>query len=306
MGDKQEFLDTFDQLIRLNEPLAGFTTFGIGGPAEMLAEVGTTKSLAVIVNTARSHSIPITVLGEGSNVLIGDGGIEGLVIINRCQRRQLQGNCMTAEAGAHLNDLIDFAIENSLAGMEKLAGIPGTLGGAIIGNAGAYGQSISDVLLKVELLRENGEVVCRSPEDLDFGYRTSRLKKSADIVLAADLELSDGTPADTRQSADEVLAQRRQKLPTEEMCAGSYFKNIEDSLAPHGKIPAGKLLDEAGVKSFREGKAAVSEKHANIIVNLDGATAVDVLNLAKKMKLAVKGKFGIELEEEVRFLGKSL
>jgi len=306
MGDKQAFLDAFDRLIRPNVPLAGFTTFGIGGPADMLVEVETTKNLVVIVNTARAYGIPTTILGEGSNVLIGDGGIEGLVVINRCRGLQEQGYCITAETGVRLIDLVDFAVDKGLAGLEKLAGIPGTVGGAIVGNAGAYGQSISDVLANVKLLRENGEVVDQEPAELDFGYRTSRLKKSADIVLAAELHLTPGILADMRRSADEVLARRRQKLPTEDMCAGSYFKNIEDPSAPHGKIPAGKLLDEAGVKSFREGNAAVSEKHANIIVNPDEATAADILKLAKRMKLAVKEKFGVELEEEVRFLGKSL
>lgn len=306
MGDRQTFLGTFGRFIRRNEPLAGFTTFGIGGPAEMLAEVESIENLVAILNGARTFGIPTTVLGEGSNLLIGDGGIEGLVVVNRCRCLQKRGTRVIAEAGARLNGLVDFAIDNGLAGLEKMAGIPGTVGGAVIGNAGAYGRSISAVLVGVKLMLESGQVVDRKCEELGFAYRTSRLKGSTDVVLAAEFELAPGSPSEIRRSADEVLARRRMKLPAGDVCAGSYFKNIEDPSAPDRKTPVGKLLEEAGVKSLRAGGAAVSEKHANVIVNSGGATAADVLELAEKMKRAVREKFGVELEEEVCFLGKQL
>lgn len=306
MGGQEEFLEKYRRLIRLNESLAGYTTFGIGGPAEMLAEVGSVKDLVGIVLAARAGGIPVVVLGEGSNLLIGDGGVDGLVVVNRCRKMQRDGCRVSVEAGANLNELVDFAIDNELGGLEKMAGIPGTVGGAIVGNAGAYGQSISEVLVRATLLTEGGAVVERLAADLGFAYRTSRLKTSADLVLSADLELAPGAKAELRTSADAVLAQRRAKLPEGNVCAGSYFKNIEDPSAVYGKIPAGKLLQEAGAKTLRVGAAAVSEKHANVIVNLGGATAADVRALAESMKRAVKEKFGVELEEEVRFLGKEL
>ena len=272
----------------------------------MLAEADTVDDLVSLVLTARACGIPVVVFGEGSNLLVGDGGIDGLVVVNRCRGLRRDGLLIFVEAGANLNDMVDFAIDNGLTGLEKMAGIPGTVGGAIVGNAGAYGQSISEVLVRVTLLTESGQVVERPVEDLDFAYRTSRLKTSGDLVLSAEMALAPGSRAILRKSADDVLAQRRSKLPEGNVCAGSYFKNIEDPSAPHGKIPTGKLLEEAGAKSLRVGGAAVSERHANIIVNLGHASAADVLALAEKMKRVVKEKFGVELEEEVRFLGKEM
>jgi UDP-N-acetylmuramate dehydrogenase len=299
------FIDRFSRFIRRDVPLVGYTTLGIGGPAELLAEIQSLEDFTTIVRAARRAGLPVTILGEGSNLLVGDGGIAGLVVINRCRRIWEAGHKVVAEAGGKLNDLVDFAIDHGLAGLEKMAGIPGTIGGAVIGNAGAYGQSISSVLTRVTLLGKTGAVFDQEPTELGFGYRTSRLKTSTDIVLLAEFRLNSGVSAQLRESADGVLAKRAVKLPVGDKSAGSYFKNIEDTTAPYGKLPAGKLLEEAGAKSLRVGPAAVSDKHANVIVNLGGATAADVRKLAEKMKLAVKAKFGIELEEEVRFLGKS-
>ncbi|MFC1475509.1 UDP-N-acetylmuramate dehydrogenase [Candidatus Zixiibacteriota bacterium] len=298
------FVDRFGRFIRRDVPLAGFTTLGIGGPAELLAEVDSIEDFTALVGAASLAKVSITILGEGSNLLIGDGGLAGLVVINRCCRIWEVESEVLAEAGAKLNDLVDFTVDHGLAGLEKMAGIPGTVGGAVIGNAGAYGQSISAGLSRVTLLGETGAVFDQEPVELDFGYRTSRLKSSTDIVLRTAFRLPSGSATQLRKSADEVLAQRAAKLPTDDKSAGSYFKNIEDSAMLHGKMPAGKLLEEAGVKSFRVGQAAVSDKHANVIVNLGGATAAEVRQLADQMKSAVKAKFGIELEEEVRFLGK--
>jgi len=300
------FPDKFDRLLRRQEPLAEYTTFGIGGPAELLAIVDSPADLIDLVAIAREKNVPFVVMGEGSNILIGDAGIDGLVIVNHCRQIQRSGDRIVAEAGVVLNELVDFAIARGLAGLEKMAGIPGTVGGAIVGNAGAYGQWVADVLSSVELLQEDGRVIVQDPSQLGFAYRTSRLKHNAEIVLKAEFQLTSGSRVALRQAADEVVAQRESKLPSENICAGSYFKNIEDASAPYGKIPAGKLLEEVGAKELRVGKAAVSERHANVIVNLGGARATDVLKLAEKMKLAVKKKFGVELEEEVRFLGKVL
>lgn len=310
LGGERIFMDTVERLadqycriIRRNVSLADYTTFGIGGPAELLAEADSADVLTAIVRDCRSAGLPVTVMGEGSNVLCSDRGIDGLVVINRCRRLWQDGRKVIAEAGVRLGDLIDFAICSGLAGLEQMAGIPGTVGGAVIGNAGAYGQSIAEKLAQVILLDESGAVFQQGPGELGFGYRTSRLKSSPDVVLRADFLLGDGIPERLRQCADEIIALREAKLPVKEKCAGSYFKNIEDPTAPYGKVAAGKLLEEAGAKSFCVGQAAVSEKHANVIVNRGGARAADVLLLADKMKTAVRAKFGIELEEEVRFLG---
>ena len=285
--------------------MAGYTTFGIGGPAQLLAEVTAVEDLAGLVTAARADGIPVMVLGEGSNVLVSDNGVDGLVVVNRCQGIRREGNQITAEAGARLHDVIDLAIGAGLGGMETMVGIPGTVGGAVVGNAGAYGQSISDVLGSAKLLREDGQIITQRREGLGFAYRTSRLKQSHDVVLSAEFVLTPGDREALRRSGDAIIARRKSKLPLWNDCAGSYFKNIEDSGAPNGKIPAGKLLEEAQAKSFRMGQAAVSEHHANVIVNLGGATAAEVLALAEQMKHAVLVKFGVELEEEVRFLGRA-
>lgn len=303
MENMEHFMSRVGRFVCREVPLAGYTTLGIGGPAELLAEVGLVEDLTEIVGAARMSGLPLTILGEGSNLLISDDGLPGLVVVNRCRRIWKDGDAVIAEAGAKLNDLVDFSIDRGLAGLAQMAGIPGTVGGAVIGNAGAYGQSISSVLSSVILLGKTGAVYDQKPEDLGFGYRTSRLKTSTDIVLRADFRLDAGSAAQLRRSADEILAKREAKLPSRDKCAGSYFKNIKDPTAPYGKLPAGKLLEEAGAKAFRVGQAAVSSRHANVIVNLGGATAVDVRKLAEKMKSAVRAKFGIELEAEVRFLG---
>ncbi len=270
----------------------------------MLITVDELNLLIDVLRTARRQGLPTTVMGHGSNLLISDDGIEGLVVINNCRRKWLSRGQLQVEAGARLNDLVDYTIANGYAGFEKMAGIPGTVGGAIIGNAGAYGQSISSILINVRLLQPTGDINSQGPEDLGFAYRTSRLKQSDDIVLDARFRLAKGDRRRLRGRADNIVAIRETKLPALEECAGSYFKNIEDPGAPHGKVPAGKLLEEAGAKRLRVGGAGVSSRHANVIVNHGGATAGDVLALAEMMKDAVRTKFGLELEEEVRFLGR--
>jgi UDP-N-acetylmuramate dehydrogenase len=304
MGRLDQLVERLGPDLRRQVPLAGYTTLGIGGPAELLVEVNTLEELTEIVGAAHQAAVHVTILGEGSNLLIDDEGLDGLVVINRCCRIWAEQNTVLAEAGARLHELVDFAIDHGLGGLEKMAGIPGTVGGAVIGNAGAYGQAISSVLAGAMLLNERGDVFAQHAESLEFGYRTSRLKSSSDIVLRATFRLTPGSVEHLREEADRVMAQRAAKLPADDRTAGSYFKNIADPSVVYGKLPAGKLLEEAGAKSLRVGQAAVSEKHANVIVNLGGATADDVRRLAEKMKSAVREKFGIELEEEVRYLGK--
>ncbi len=294
----------FGKVIRFGVPLAPYTTFGIGGRVEMLITVDEINLLVDVLRSAWREGIPTTVLGHGSNLLISDDGIDGLVVINNCRRKWISRDELLVEAGARLNDVVDFTIQHGYAGCEKMAGIPGTVGGAIIGNAGAYGQSIAASLINVRLLLPTGDIVDQGPEELDFSYRSSRLKESKDIILWARLRLTKGDRRRLRQQADNIVTIRETKLPALEECAGSYFKNIEDPSAPHGKVPAGKLLEEAGAKRLRVGGAAVSSRHTNVIVNRGGATAKDVLELAELMKEKVRAKFGLELEEEVRFLGK--
>jgi len=302
-GKVERFVGRHSRFVCRDVPLAQYTTFDIGGPAELLVEIDSIADLVAVVEDCRNVGIPTTIFGGGSNVLVSDKGIAGLVVINRCRQIGQNPRGVAAEAGARLSDLIDFAIENGWGGLEELAGIPGTVGGAIIGNAGAYGRSISGNLSKVTILNGAGLQVEQGSDELAFGYRTSRLKSTTDIVLRADFTLVPAAKEQLRRRADEIVGLRAVKLPVGEKCAGSYFKNIEDPAAPQGKLSAGKLLEEAGAKSFRVGSAAVSEKHANVIVNQGGAKAVDVLLLAQKMKSAVKAKFGIELSEEVCFLG---
>ena len=290
--------------LRANVPLGPMTTLKIGGPADWYYPARTVDELALVLTVAREHNLPYTLLGDGSNVLISDLGVRGLVIHNRANHIERRDNILHSEAGALLSALVDYSRDESLTGMEFASGIYGSVGGAVFGNAGAYGKSIADVLIDVEVLTRDGDRLHLPPEKMEFSYRLSGCARNGWVVLACEVVL---TPADQNAIAAEIeriISVRSAKLPTDIPSAGSYFKNIEDPTAEFGKVPAGKLLEAVGVKSFRVGDAGIYEKHANVIVNLGHATAHDVLALAELMKAKVKEAYGIELHNEVRFMGE--
>ena len=278
-------------------PLASFTAYGVGGPAEFLVRAGTTGVLVHAVLTARELGQPVTVLGRCTNVLVGDTGVRGLIVLARNGGTTLHGHVLRAEAGVDLPDLVADVAGQGLAGLTFAANIPGSVGGAVVGNAGAYGESVSDSLLEVHLLEEGKEHVV-PPDRLDFGYRTSLLKSRPDIVvLSAAFQLRHGHRDELLRRISDDAALRRSKHPLEYASCGSYFKN------PSREVPAARLIEDAGLKGLRVGRAHVSEKHANFLVAEPGATAADITTLAAEVARRVKETSGYELREEVRRLG---
>ncbi|MFA4964782.1 MAG: UDP-N-acetylmuramate dehydrogenase [Thermoleophilia bacterium] len=278
-------------------PLAPLCAYGVGGPAEYLFRALTTGTLVHAVLTARELGLPVTVLGRCTNVLVGDAGIAGLVVLARADGATLDEELLRVEAGAELPGLISDLAGQGLAGLEFAANIPGSVGGAVVGNAGAYGSSVSDALVDVHVLEEGKEHVVE-PARLDFGYRTSLLKLRPDIVvLSASFLLRRGR-------RDELLSQiardaelRRRKHPLECASCGSFFKN------PSRELPAARLIEDAGLKGLAVGRARVSAKHANFLIAEPGATAADIVELAAEVRRRVREQSGYELVEEVRRLG---
>jgi len=278
-------------------PLAPLCAYGVGGPAEYLYRAGTTGALAHAVRTARDVGVPLTVLGRATNVLVGDYGLPGLTVLARNEAHTLDGEFLMVEAGAELPGLVTELAEQGLAGLEFAGNIPGSVGGAVVGNAGAYGRAVSDVLVSVHLLDGMTEHV-KEPRELDFGYRTSLFKQlPALTVLSATFRLRRGERTALLDEIARDAELRRSRHPLEYASCGSYFKN------PSRELPAARLIEDAGLKGFTAGKARVSEKHANFLVALPGATALDIVALAEEVKRRVREQSGHELVEEVRRLG---
>jgi len=299
---------TFENLknkLEENKPLAEFSTFNTGGPAKWFVLADTVEILAEALKMAHQKQIKHVVIGGGSNLLISDDGFDGLVIKVALKGLKLASETIIeCSAGESLMDLIRFMAENSLTGLEFASGIAGTVGGAIYGNAGAYGGEIKDVLTSVTLVDVEGNIKKVAPDYCKFQYRDSYLKKSKEIVAQACFSFEKGNKDIINQKIEEILAIRAGKHPVDGKTAGSFFKNIPDPKEKYGKLAAGKLLEEAGAKELVVGGAAVYEKHANMIINTNNATSKDIRELADMMKKKVYDKFGIELEEEVITIGK--
>jgi len=247
---------------------------------------------------------PFFPFGGGTNLLVSDSGYEGLVIkIEVKGLRTLGDDLIESGAGENLSDLVQFSVDNSLSGLEFAAGIAGTVGGAIYGNAGAYGGDIGTVVSELTLIDKVGEIKTVGPEYAGFGYRDSYLKESGDIVAMARFTLKVGDAGIIKNKVDEIISVRQEKLPNDEPSAGCFFKNIPDPGQKHGKLAAGKLLEEIGAKDVTVGGAAVSAKHANIIINTGSATSKEIAQLADKLKEKVYKKHGIMLDDEVIKLG---
>jgi UDP-N-acetylmuramate dehydrogenase len=278
-------------------PLAPLCAYGVGGPAQFLFRALTTGTLVHAVLTARELGLPVTVLGRCTNVLVGDAGIAGLVVLARTEGSTLDNELLRVEAGAELPGLIGDLAGQGLAGLEFAANIPGSVGGAVVGNAGAYGSSVSDALVAVHLLEDGKEHIVE-PAWLDFGYRTSLLKLRPDIVvLSASFMLRHGRRGALLAQIARDAELRRSKHPLENASCGSFFKN------PSRELPAARLIEDAGLKGLAVGKAHVSAKHANFLVAEPGATAADIVALAAEIRRRVREQSGYELVEEVRRLG---
>ncbi len=282
-----------------DEPMAKHTSFRIGGPALLFASPPDAEALRRALAFCADEDIPWFVLGRGTNLLVSDAGYNGMVIhVGRAWAwLRVSGQALDVGAGYPLPSLARKAADMGLVGLEFAAGIPGSVGGAIAMNAGAFGESMAQVVREVDCILSSGEARTLSTEDMAFGYRRSRALAEPLIITAARLALSRGNPEDIHRRLDEFQAQRKVKQPLSSWSAGSVFRN------PPGDA-AGRLIEAAGCKGMRRGGALVSPKHANFIVNAGGATASDVAALMREVQRRVRERFGISLEPEIRLLGE--
>lgn len=285
----------------LGVPLAALSSFGIGGPADFFFEARTVDELERAVSLAVRERMPFYIIGGGNNMLFDDAGFRGLIIRCRLEGLRRQENKLRVLSGTGLRSLLKESLSAGLAGLEFLAGIPGTLGGAIFGNAGAFGSSIGDLVEEATVLAPGDAARTRSRSDLGFAYRRSALRADRGIVLEALLVCTEGDRQTSEARIRELLEKRRSHQPPwGTACAGSYFKN---PVVPGGeKVAAGYLLEKAGAKGLSVGDAAVYERHCNFIINKGNAGSKDVLTLAEELKERVFRLFGIQLEEEVIYL----
>ena len=283
-----------------NEPMSAHTTFRVGGVADVFVSPSIDE-LITGIELCKKMKIPYLVTGNGSNLLVKDGGIEGVIFSlgKRASKVTVEGNRITAQAGAMLSLVANNAYDNSLTGMEYEAQIPGTVGGAVVMNAGAYGGEIKDIITEAKVLLDDGNVVMWSKEDLQLSYRHSRLMDENAIVLEATFELADGEQSEILAKMEDFKQQRVSKQPLDLPSAGSTFKR------PDGYFAA-KLIDDASLRGYQVGGAQVSEKHTGFVVNKGGATASDILSLMNDVSEKVFKDFGVKLEPEVRIIGRDL
>lgn len=285
--------------VRLQEPMDAHTSLHIGGKADYFVTPADVDEIKLLLSLCRQENMPYYIIGNGSNLLVSDQGFRGLILQLGEEFAKVwirDGSRMTAQAGISLARLANAAAEHSLTGLEFASGIPGTLGGAVTMNAGAYDGEMKQCLTGARVLDEVGNVIELNREELELGYRTSVLQKKNYILLEADLQLSGGDTDAIRQRMNELNAQRREKQPLEKFSAGSTFKR------PTGYF-TGKLISDAGLRGYRVGGAAVSEKHCGFLINLDHATAEEFLRLIEDVTRIVGDKFGVRLEPEVKLLG---
>ncbi|CAI2576399.1 UDP-N-acetylenolpyruvoylglucosamine reductase [Apilactobacillus kunkeei] len=281
-----------------NEPLSKYTFTETGGPADLVAFPKNTDEVRELLSMAKRDDLPITVLGNASNLIIKDGGIRGLVIIlTEMNEITSHDDLVIAQAGARYIDTTIVAQQHGLTGMEFAAGIPGSIGGAVFMNAGAYGGETAEVIESVTVLTPENEIKTLSNNELDFGYRHSAVQDQNDIVLEATFKLSTGDKDEIQAEMDRLNELRESKQPLDLPSCGSVFKR------PEGYF-AGKLIHDAGLQGYQSGGAQVSKKHAGFIVNIDNATATDYLNVIKHVQETVYAKNKVHLETEVRIIGQ--
>ena len=295
-----EFLKTrgLQEYVMKDEPMSRHTTFRVGGTADFFVEIGSPEELLDIINYLTETDRSYFILGNGSNLLVGDKGYEGVILHlgERFNSITVEGNTITAQAGALLSTVAKTAAKNGLSGMEFAAGIPGTIGGAVVMNAGAYEGEMKQIITKVTVMTREGEILELDNETMEFGYRTSRIKNRPFVVLSAVISLEKGDMASIQSKMDDFNNRRRSKQPLEYPSAGSTFKR------PEGYY-AGKLIMDAGLRGYRVGGAQVSEKHCGFIINVGNATAADISELMDEVIEKVEKQFSVTLEPEIIRIG---
>lgn len=287
-----------EECIRRDEPMDKHTTFRVGGNADFFVEISSVEELSNIIKYLRQTEHPYFILGNGSNLLVSDKGYEGVVLQlgERFAQIEIEGDVLAAKAGALLSQVARTAAGNGLSGLEFASGIPGTIGGAVVMNAGAYDGEMKQVIREVTVMTEEGEILVLDNDTMEFGYRTSIIKNRPFIVLSAKLKLVPGDVDKIHEKMKDFSERRRSKQPLEYPSAGSTFKR------PEGYF-AGKLIMDAGLRGFRIGGAQVSEKHCGFIINVGNATAADISELMDEVAEKVKRQFGVTLEPEIIRIG---
>ena len=281
--------------------MAKHTSFKIGGPADVFIKVDNIEELKEILDLSKKNQIPLTIIGNGSNLLVTDKGIRGIIAKLNLKDIEIKNEnnkqIIKVEAGVPVGLLAQKLLKEEITGFEELSGIPGTIGGAVIMNAGAHGKELKDILKKVTAMDYNGNIHEFTNEECLFSYRNSRFQKEKYIILQATLELEKGNSTEIKEKMDEYMQFRKEKQPIEYPNAGSTFKRGEDFVTA-------KLIDEAGLKGYKVGGAQVSEKHAGFIVNVDNATAKDVIELTDYIKEKIEEKFGKKINLEIQIIGE--
>jgi UDP-N-acetylmuramate dehydrogenase len=284
-----------------NEPMAKHTSFKIGGPADVFIKVDNIEELKETLDLSKKNQIPLTIIGNGSNLLVTDKGIRGITAKLNLKDIEIKNEnnkqIIKVDAGVPVGLLAQKLLKEEIAGFEELSGIPGTIGGAVIMNAGAHGKEIKDILKKVTAMDYDGNIYEFTNEECKFSYRNSKFQKEKYIILQATLELEKGNSTEIKEKMDEYMQFRKEKQPIEYPNAGSTFKRGEDFVTA-------KLIDEAGLKGYKVGGAQVSEKHAGFIVNVDNATAKDVIELTDYIKEKIEEKFGKKINLEIQIIGE--
>jgi UDP-N-acetylmuramate dehydrogenase len=302
--------------VSVNTPLAGYTRFGIGGPADLFADAVSEDAFAAAVHAARESGTPLMVIGGGTNLIVADEGFRGLVLRFRACQLTADGARVTAGAGAVLQDLVDFANTRGLKGLETLAGIPGWVGGAVYGNAGAYGHSMHEIVEGVRFFDEERVRVLNNASS-EFAYRESVFKRHKEwVIFSTELLLAPADAAALVKISADIVKVRNEKFPPSMKCAGSIFKNfllknlpaavvaqVPANVVREGKVPSAWFLEQVGAKGMREGGIAVADYHANLIYNAGGGTARELRTVIGDLKGRVRGRFGIDVEEEVQYVG---
>ncbi len=298
--------------------LSEHTRFGIGGPADAFVQASSEQAFAEALRVSRASGAAYSVIGDGTNLIVSDRGFDGIVLRLTARAIEREGETVRAAAGAELQALVDYSMEQGLRGLETMTGIPGSVGAAVYGNAGAYGHSIEERVQRVRFL-DGAAVRSFGPRECCFRYRESIFKEHKDwIILSVDLAMTPAPVAELRETAAKIFQIRLEKYPATMKCAGSIFKNlilaelpvevrrqIPERVVREGKAPSAYLLEQVGAKGMRNGGVQVADYHANLIYNAGDGTARELCELIGELKLRVRKQFGLELEEEVQYVGFS-
>lgn len=305
MGEVLDLKNLFSNIyskdeVKINALMKEHINFEVGGPADILLIPSKVEQIIESIKICKENNIPYFVMGNGSNLLVKDGGIRGVVIkLTGLTNLEVNEEEIKADCGVMLKELSDKALENSLTGLEFACGIPGSVGGAVFMNAGAYNGEIKNVIKEAQVITSSGEIVTLSKDELELGYRTSKVMKDNSIVINATFKLEKGNKEEIKETIDDLTQKREEKQPLEYPSAGSTFKR------PEGYF-AGKLIQDSGLKGYSIGGAAVSSKHSGFVINKGNATAKDILDLIAYIQEEVKKQFGVELHTEVRIIGEDL